>query len=210
MVKGLVIVNKLFWVCDSFFNWFEFELYCIIINIYVFQMMIELLLDELIQWISLICGVYSDICLVIDYYWVINENCLLFGVVIFFVECIFGDFKVWNCKLMLKIFFYLEYVCIDFVWGGLMVCSVNLFLQIGSFLGWFNVFFVQGYFGFGVIFSYIVCKVFVEGMSEGLVCYDLFSLVCCILIYGKDYFCLLLFSVGKIWYQFFGYWNGWC
>lgn len=113
-----------------------------------------------------------------------------------------------NRKLMLKIFPYLEHVRIDLAWGGPMACSANLFPQIGSLSGRPNAFFVQGYSGFGVTPSHIVCKVLAEGMSEGSARYDLLSSVRRIPIHGKDHFRPLLLSAGKTWHQLSGYWNG--
>ena len=109
----------------------------------------------------------------------------LFGAATPFVERIPGDLKAWNRKLMLKIFPYLEHVRIDLAWGGPMACSTNLFPQIGSLSGRPNAFFVQGYSGFGVTPSHIVCKVLAEGMSEGSARYDLLSSVRRIPIHGR-------------------------
>lgn len=39
---------------------------------------------------------------------------------------------------------------IDFAWGGPMACSANLFPQIGTLRDHNNVFYVEGYSGFGV------------------------------------------------------------
>ncbi len=206
--KGSVTANKLLWACDSFLNRLEPELHRTTINTYAFQMMTEPLPDELIQRISPIRGAYSDIRPVIDYYRVTNENRLLFGAATPFVERIPGDLKAWNRKLMLKIFPYLEHVRIDLAWGGPMACSANLFPQIGSLSGRPNAFFVQGYSGFGVTPSHIVCKVLAEGMSEGSARYDLLSSVRRIPIHGKDHFRPLLLSAGKTWHQLSGYWNG--
>ncbi|MEW3705980.1 ArsB/NhaD family transporter [Pseudomonas aeruginosa] len=206
--KGSVTANKLLWACDSFLNRLEPELHRTTINTYAFQMMTEPLPDELIQRISPIRGAYSDIRPVIDYYRVTNENRLLFGAATPFVERIPGDLKAWNRKLMLKIFPYLEHIRIDLAWGGPMACSANLFPQIGSLSGRPNAFFVQGYSGFGVTPSHIVCKVLAEGMSEGSARYDLLSSVRRIPIHGKDHFRPLLLSAGKTWHQLSGYWNG--
>ncbi len=76
---------------------------------------------------------------------------------------------------MLKIFPYLKEVKIDLAWGGPMACSPNLFPQIGTLPGRSNAFLVQGYSGFGVTPSHIICKVLAEGMSEGSARYDLLS-----------------------------------
>lgn len=200
IVMGSVKVVKLLWVCDSFFNNMELEIYNKMLVIYFYQVLIELFFDELIECISLLCGVFSDICLVINYYCVIWENCLLFGSVICFVEYMLNDFVVWNCILLVEVFFYFRDVKIDFVWGGLMVCSVNLFLQIGILCDYNNVFYVQGYFGFGVILLYIVCKIFVEGIDGGFDCYCLLSSIFYVIIYGCDSLCLLLVMVGKLMY----------
>ncbi|WP_337057852.1 NAD(P)/FAD-dependent oxidoreductase [Pseudomonas sp. USHLN015] len=206
--KGSVKASKLLWACDSFLNKLEPELHKTTINTYAFQLMTEPLSDELIQRISPIRGAYSDIRPVIDYYRVTNENRLLFGAATPFVEHIPGDLKAWNRNLMLKIFPYLKDVKIDLAWGGPMACSANLFPQIGTLPGRPNAFFVQGYSGFGVTPSHIICKVLAEGMSEGSARYDLISSVRRIEVVGKDHIRPLLLTVGKTWHQVSGYWNG--
>ncbi|WP_055137308.1 NAD(P)/FAD-dependent oxidoreductase [Pseudomonas corrugata] len=206
--RGSVKASKLLWACDSFLNKLEPELHRSTINTYAFQMMTEPLSDELIQRISPIRGAYSDIRPVIDYYRVTNENRLLFGAATPLVEHIPQDLKAWNRHLMLKIFPYLKDVKIDLAWGGPMACSPNLFPQIGTLPGRRNAFFVQGYSGFGVTPSHIICKVLAEGMSEGSARYDLVSSIKRPTIIGKDAIRPLLLTAGKSWHQLSGYWNG--
>ncbi len=64
---------------------------------------------------------------------------------------------------------------IDFAWGGPMACSANLFPQIGTLRDHNNVFYVQGYSGFGVTPSHIVCKILAEGINGGSDRYRLLS-----------------------------------
>jgi gamma-glutamylputrescine oxidase len=66
-------------------------------------------------------------------------------------------------------------VKIDFAWGGPMACSANLFPQIGTLRDHNNVFYVQGYSGFGVTPSHIVCKILAEGINGGSDRYRLLS-----------------------------------
>lgn len=206
--KGSVKASKLLWACDSFLNKLEPELHKTTINTFAFQMMTEPLSDELIERISPIRGAYSDIRPIIDYYRVTKENRLLFGSATPLVEHIPGDLKAWNRNLMLKIFPYLKDVKIDLAWGGPMACSPNLFPQIGSLPQHPNVFFVQGYSGFGVTPSHIICKVLAEGMSEGSARYDLISSVRRTQVLGKDRIRPLLLTAGKSWHQLSGYWTG--
>jgi gamma-glutamylputrescine oxidase len=206
--KGSVKASKLLWACDSFLNTLEPELHKTTINTFAFQMMTEPLSDELVERISPIRGAYSDIRPVIDYYRVTRENRLLFGSATPLVEHIPGDLKAWNRNLMLKIFPYLKDVKIDLAWGGPMACSPNLFPQLGSLPQHPNVFFVQGYSGFGVTPSHIICKVLAEGMSEGSARYDLISSVRRSQVFGKDQIRPLLLTAGKSWHQLSGYWTG--
>ena len=206
--RGSVRASKLLWACDSFLNRLEPELHRSTINTYAFQMMTEPLSEELINRISPIRGAYSDIRPVIDYYRVTNENRLLFGSATPLIEHIPRDLKAWNRNLMLRIFPYLKDVKIDLAWGGPMACSPNLFPQIGTLPGRNNAFFVQGYSGFGVTPSHIICKVLAEGMSEGSARYDLVSSIPRPTIIGKDSIRPLLLSAGKSWHQLSGYWNG--
>jgi gamma-glutamylputrescine oxidase len=206
--KGSVRAKKLLWACDSFLNKLEPNLHKTTINTYAFQLMTEPLPEELIRKISPIRGAYSDIRPVIDYFRVTNENRLLFGAATPFIEHIPNDLKEWNRKLMLKVFPYLKDVKIDLAWGGPMACSPNLFPQIGSLPDQPNVYFVQGYSGFGVTPSHIICKVLAEGIAEGSERYDLISSVRRIQVLGKDNFRPLILSAGKTWHQLSGYWTG--
>lgn len=206
--KGSVTANKLLWACDSFMNRLEPELHRSTINTYAFQCMTEVLPDDLIERISPIRGAYSDIRPVIDYYRVTRENRLLFGAATPFIDYIPSDLKAWNRALMLKVFPYLKDVKIDLAWGGPMACSPNLFPQIGSLPEHQNVFYVQGYSGFGVTPSHIICKILAEGMAEGSPRYDLISSVRRVNVLGKDRFRPVICSAGKTWHQLAGFWNG--
>ncbi|TFF41693.1 FAD-binding oxidoreductase [Pseudomonas sp. RIT623] len=206
--RGSVKAGKLLWACDSFLNKLEPELHARTVNTYAFQLMTEPLSDELIQRISPIRGAYSDIRPVIDYYRVTRENRLLFGAATPFVEHIPKDLKAWNRNLMLKIFPYLKDVRIDLAWGGPMATSANLFPQIGTLSDRPNAFYVQGYSGFGVTPSHIICKILAEGMSEGSSRYDLISSVKHARILGKDHIRPLLLTAGKTVHQLSGFFNG--
>lgn len=205
---GLVRAQKMLWACDSFLNGLEPTIYPKTINTYAYQLMTEALSDEIIERISPIRGAYSDIRPVIDYYRVTNENRLLFGSSTHFLEYIPADLKAWNRNLMLKIFPYLKDVKIELAWGGPMACSANLFPQIGTLPEHKNIFFVQGYSGFGVTPSHIVCKVLAEGMAEGSHRYDLMSSIPHANIAGKDSMRNAIVSLAKIWHQTSGYWQG--
>ena len=206
--KGSVTANKLLWACDSFLNRLEPELHRTTINTYAFQMMTEPLPDELIQRISPIRGAYSDIRPVIDYYRVTNENRLLFrrrhalrrthprrpqGLE---PQADAEDLPLPGARPHRPRLGWAD---------GLQRQPVPADRQP---LGRPNAFFVQGYSGFGVTPSHIVCKVLAEGMSEGSARYDLLSSVRRIPIHGKDHFRPLPLSAGKTWHQLSGYWNG--
>ena len=194
---GSVRANKMLWACNGFLNGMEPFIYNKTINTYAFQLATEPLSDELIRQISPIRGAYSDIRPVIDYYRVTNENRLLFGSATRLIEYIPADLKAWNRNLMLKVFPYLHDVKIDLAWGGPLCCSANLFPQIGTLPQHDNVFYVQGYSGFGVTPSHIVCKVLAEGMSEGSDRYDLMSSIPHVNIFGKDKLRRVMTTAGK-------------
>ena len=205
---GSVRASKLLWACNGFLNDLEPEIYPRTINTYAFQIATEPLPEELILKISPMRGAYSDIRPVIDYYRVTNENRLLFGSATRCVEYLPADLKEWNRQLMLKIFPYLKDVKIDLAWGGPLCCSANLFPQIGTLSNRRNAFYVQGYSGFGVTPSHIVCKVLAEGMSEGSARYDLMSSIPHVNIIGKDALRPAMMSAAKTWHQLSGYFNG--
>ena len=205
---GSVRASKLLWACDSFLAGLEPEIYGKTINTYAYQIATEPLPEELIQRISPIRGAYSDIRPVIDYYRVTADNRLLYGSATQLIEYFPSDIAAWTRPLMLKTFPYLQHVKIDHAWGGPMACSANLFPQIGTLSGRPNAFYVQGYSGFGVTPSHIVCKVLAEGMSEGSARYDLMRSIPHMRVLGKDGFRRGMMSAAKSWHQLTGYFNG--
>ncbi|CAM3944215.1 NAD(P)/FAD-dependent oxidoreductase [Paracoccus yeei] len=205
---GSVRAQKLLWACDGFLNRMEPEIAGKTINTYAFQIATEVLPDDLIARISPIRGAYSDIRPVIDYYRVTTENRLLYGSATRVVDRIPQDLAGWNRALMLKTFPYLRDVRIDMAWGGPMACSANLFPQIGTLSGRPNAFYVQGYSGFGVTPSHIVCKVLAEGMSEGSARYDLMARIPHVSILGTDHARPAVTTAAKCWHQLSGYFNG--
>lgn len=206
--KGSVTAKKMLWACDGFLNKMEPQLDKKTVNTYAFQLMTEPLSDQLIERISPIRGAYSDIRPIIDYYRVTKENRLLFGSATRYVEHMPADLKHYNRKLMLQIFPYLKDVKIDLAWGGPMACSANLFPQIGSLPNQPNVYYVQGYSGFGVTPSHIICKVLADGIAEQSEYYELISKVHHRDIIGKYHIRPLLLTGAKCWHQLAGYWTG--
>ncbi|MFM6905050.1 MAG: NAD(P)/FAD-dependent oxidoreductase [Acinetobacter tjernbergiae] len=206
--KGIVTANKLVWACDGFLNKLEPRLHKTTINTYAFQLMTEPLSDDLIHKISPIRGAYSDIRPVIDYYRVTNENRVLFGAATPLFDYIPKDLKAWNREKMLKIFPYLADVKIDLAWGGPMASTKNLFPQIGVLDGEDNVFYVQGYCGFGVTPSQIICKILAQGIMGGSDHFKLLSSVSKPEIAGKDAMRATLCTLGKMLHQIKGYGQG--
>ena len=205
---GSVKAAKLLWACDSFLNNMEPEIYNKTLVTYSYQVSTEPLSDELIERISPLRGAFSDIRPVINYYRVTRENRLLFGSATRFVEYTPNDFAAWNRTLLAEVFPYLKDVKIDFAWGGPMACSANLFPQIGTLRDHNNVFYVQGYSGFGVTPSHIVCKILAEGINGGSDRYRLLSSIPHATIHGRDSLRLLLVTAGKLMHQTAGFWKG--
>lgn len=205
---GRVRAQKLLWACDGFLNRMEPEIAGKTINTYAFQIATEVLPDAMIDRISPIRGAYSDIRPVIDYYRVTRENRLLYGSATRVLDHVPQDLAGWNRALMLKTFPYLRDVRIDMAWGGPMACSANLFPQIGTLSNRPNAFYVQGYSGFGVTPSHIVCKVLAEGMSEGSSRYDLMAQIPHVTILGTDHARPAITTAAKCWHQLAGYLNG--
>lgn len=206
--SGSITASKLLWACDGFLNRLEPAIASKTINTYAFQIATEPLPDEVIARISPIRGAYSDIRPVIDYFRVTRDNRLLYGAATSVLDYVPRDLAGWNRSLMLKTFPYLGDVGIDMAWGGPMACSANLFPQIGTLPDRPNAFFVQGYSGFGVTPSHIVCKVLAEGMSEGSARYDLMASIPHVSILGTDHARPALTTAAKCWHQLSGYFNG--
>jgi gamma-glutamylputrescine oxidase len=180
----------------------------IIVRTNSFQIATEPLSDAVCAQISPFRGAYSDISPVINYFRVTAENRLLFGSATRLVEYFPADYAAWNRDLLRGLFPYLADVKIDYAWGGAMACSANLFPQIGSLSRCRNAFFVQGYSGFGVTPSHIVCKVLAEGISEGSARYDLMSSIPHARILGRDKARPAIMTAAKSWHQLSGFFNG--
>ncbi|MHA3082884.1 NAD(P)/FAD-dependent oxidoreductase [Acinetobacter sp. ANC 5383] len=206
--KGSIRAKKLLWSCGAFLNRLEPFLHKKTINTYAFQLVTEPLSEEMIHRISPIRGAFSDIRPVIDYYRVTNENRLLFGSATACSEYIPTDLKQWNRELMLKVFPYLKDVHIDLAWGGPMECSATLFPQIGNHPEHKNVFYVQGYSGFGVTPSHVISQVIADGMLEGSKYWDVISSIPKANVWGKEHFKTLLLTAAKISHQLQGFTNG--
>jgi gamma-glutamylputrescine oxidase len=89
-----------------------------------------------------------------------------------------------------------------------MATSAKLFPQIGTLPDQPNVFFTQGYSGFGVTPSQIICKILAEGILGGSERYHLLSAISRGTIPFKDSLRALLVSLGKTGHQVSGYWHG--
>ncbi len=206
--KGRVRARKLVWAVDGFNNRIEPELHRSTINVYAFNSVTQPLDEALALRASPIRGAYSDIRPVINYFRVTNDNRLMFGSSTQLVERIPVDLKAWNRELMLEVFPYLADVAIDLAWGGPMATSRNLFPQIGTLPGRPNAFFVQGYSGFGVTPSQIVCRILAEGILGGSERYRLLSSIARASIPGKDQWRALWVTLGKAAHQIAGFAHG--
>lgn len=206
--KGSVTAKKLLYSCGAFLNRLQPELDKKIISTYAYQLVTEPLPTAVIERISPIRGAFSDVRPVIDYYRVTNENRLLFGIATHFLEYIPNDLKAVNRRAMLKIFPYLKDVNIDLAWGGPMECTVKLFPQIGTLPCHDNVFFVQGYSGFGVTPSHVISRIVADGMTRSSKHWEILSRINHPRIFGKDHMRNAIVTFGKIVHQISGYANG--
>jgi len=206
--KGSVRAKKLLWAVDSFNNHMVPEIHPRTINVYAYNSVTQPLDETLARKISPIKGAFSDIRPIIDYYRVTPDNRLMFGSSTQCVERIPHDLKAWNRALMLRIFPYLADIQIDLAWGGPMATSKNLFPQIGTLPDRPNAFYVQGYCGFGVTPSQIICKILAEGILGDSQRYRLLASIPHSTIAGKDHFRRTLVSLGKISHQLSGYRHG--
>ncbi|MFY0676761.1 MAG: FAD-binding oxidoreductase [Neptuniibacter sp.] len=195
--KGSVKANKMLWACGAFLDKLEPNLHKTTVNVYAFNSVTEPLPEELIKQISAIRGAFSDISPIIDYYRVTNENRLLYGTCGLLLEYIPNDLKAFLHKKLMGVFPYLKDVKLDLAWGGPMECTLNFFPQVGSLEEHDNVFFVQGYNGFGVTPSHVIAQVIADGMGEGSKAWDAMRSIPRKTVYGKDNFRSIVCSLGK-------------
>ncbi|MBU9564351.1 FAD-binding oxidoreductase [Burkholderia multivorans] len=206
--KGSIRARQLVWAVDGFNNRIEPELHRKTLSVWAFNSVTEPLPVELIERISPIRGAYSDIRPVIDYFRVTRDNRLMFGTAHQLLEYMPSDLHAFCRARMLKIFPYLADVRIDMAWGGPLPCSLKLFPQLGTLADHPNVFYVQGYSGFGVTPSQLLCKILAEGIMGGSDRYRLLSSIDHRSFPGKDHFRALLVSLGKLAHQTSGYFHG--
>ncbi|TFW34351.1 FAD-binding oxidoreductase [Pseudomonas putida] len=196
--KGTVRADKLLFSCGAFLKKLDRSLDSTAINVYAFNTVTEPLPDDLIQRISPIRGAFSDITPIIDYYRITPDNRLMYGTAGMLLEYVPNDLKAWNHKKLLRLFPYLADTRIDLAWGGPMDCTLNLFPQVGTLEGHDNVFYVQGYSGFGVTPSQVIAKVIVDGMTGGSPAWEAMRAIPRRRIPGKDRFRALICSFGKV------------
>jgi len=196
--KGSVRANKVLWACGAFLDRMEPEIHKSTVNVYAFNSVSEPLPDSVIERISPIRGAFSDITPIIDYYRVTRENRLLYGTCGQVFEYVPGDLKKWIHKKLLRLFPYLKDIKIDLAWGGPMECTFNRFPQVGSLVEHPNVFYVQGYSGFGVTPSHVIATVIADAMTIGSNVWDVMRSIPHRTIPGKDNFRSLVVSLGKV------------
>lgn len=196
--KGTVKAAKLLFGCGAFLNKLDRSIDSTAINVYAFNTVTEPLSDDMVERISPIRGAFSDITPIIDYYRITADNRLMYGTAGMLLEYVPRDLKAWNHKKMLRLFPYLADTRIDLAWGGPMDCSMNLFPQVGTLEGHPNVFYVQGYSGFGVTPSQVIARVIADGMSGGSPAWKAMSSIPRQRIPGKDRFRVVLCTLGKV------------
>jgi gamma-glutamylputrescine oxidase len=196
--NGTVRANKILWSCGAFLDRMEKKLHQSTINVYAFNSVTEPLSDELVHQLSPIRGAFSDISPIIDYYRITPENRLLYGTCGMLLEYIPVDVKAFLHKKLLSVFPCLVDIKLDLAWSGPMDCTLNLFPQVGTLPNHDNVFYVQGYSGFGVTPSHVIAKVVADGMGEGSEAWNAMRSIPLKPVYGKDHFRSLICSMGKI------------
>ncbi|NIE75972.1 FAD-binding oxidoreductase [Pantoea sp. Ap-967] len=196
--KGTVRADKLLFSCGAFLNKLDRSLDSTAINVYAFNTVTEPLSDALIQRISPIRGAFSDITPIIDYYRITPDNRLMYGTAGMLLEYVPRDLKAWNHNKLMRLFPYLADTRIDLAWGGPMDCTLNLFPQVGTLPEHDNVFYVQGYSGFGVTPSQVIAKVIVDGMTGGSPAWHAMRSIPRRRIPGKERFRAVICSLGKV------------
>jgi gamma-glutamylputrescine oxidase len=196
--KGSVRADKVLWACGAFMNNLEPSLHKSFINVYTVNCVTEPLPEDVLLRLSPIRGAFTDIRPILDYYRITPDNRLMCGGGHSVLEYFPGDIKEWARKKVLHLFPYLGDVKIDAAWGGPMDCTLNLFPQVGNVDGHRNVFYVQGYSGFGVTPSQVIAQVVADGMGAGSPVWDAMSKIPRRNIPGKDNFREVLCTLGKV------------
>lgn len=149
----------------------------------------------------LICNdmVVVDVSWVLDYFCFSYDYWLLFGGwVSYLVLLLLGlcGVMMW---CMYQVFLQLVDVGMDYVWGGLVDIICNCVFDWGCLD--FMVYYVQGFFGYGVVVVGLVGVILVEVIVGQLEWLDVFVCIfyCCFL--GGCVLCILLLVVVMFWYK---------
>lgn len=197
--EGRIEVQQILFVGDVYYK-FECRQFKGMIFLVMGGIVIIWLLGELVWEINLQGLVVYDCCFVFDYYCFIVDGCLLFGGGVNYLGCDLWDIVVelWLC--IECIFLCLKGVEIEFQWSCVMGIVMNWIFQFGKFFD--NVWYCQGYLGYGVVISYIMGEIMVKVMSGSLEQFDIF--VCCkyFRVLLGDFFGNLMLVVGMWYYQF--------
>lgn len=136
----------------------------------------------------------------LDYYRLSADRRLLFGGACHYSGRDPADIAAYMRPKMLKVFPQLEYIRIDYQWGGMIGIGANRLPQIGRLPEHPNVFYAQAYSGHGVNATHLAAKILGEAMagqaSRG---FDLFSQVPHMAFPGGERLRSPLLALGMLW-----------
>lgn len=160
---------------------------------------IEWLLEDLVCLLILKNYCVEDCNYLFDYYCFIVDNCLLYGGGVVYGVCDLDDVECFVVLKLLKIFLQLKGVKIDYCWMGNFLLILLCMLQFGCFD--INIYYMQGYSGYGVICIYFVGCLIVELLCGDVECFDVFVNLLYYLFFGGCMLCVLFIVMGVVYYS---------
>lgn len=160
---------------------------------------IVLLLEEVVCLLILKNYCVEDCNYLLDYYCLIGDNCLLYGGGVVYGVCDLDDVEWLIMLKLLKIFLQLQGVKIDYCWMGNFLLILLWMLQFGCFDN--NIYYMQGYSGYGVICIYFVGCLILELLCGDVECFDVFVKLLYYLFLGGCSLCIFFIVMGVVYYS---------
>ncbi|RAH36553.1 FAD-binding oxidoreductase [Halomonas sp. SL1] len=198
---GKVTANTLVYACNAYLDGLESHLDERFVTTNAFSIATEPLTDDQIRAFMPARAAICDNRPVIDYYRLSADNRLLFGGATHFLEYLPRDLEGHLRKNLRKVFPQLADIGVDHAWSGRMALGANLFPQVGQLPGHPNIFFAQGYAGFGVAPSHLIAKSLAKAISGEAGHFDILSRVKHSRILAARPLNALWVTGGKCWHQ---------
>lgn len=159
----------------------------------------EPLSEEVARSINRLDAAVCDVNAVVDYYRLSADRRLLYGGACNYSGRDPKDIASYILPRMLKVYPQLEGVRIDYQWGGKIGIVLRRIPVVGRIHG--NVYYCQGYSGFGVCPTHVMGEVMADAVGGTMERYDLFAGMKHVRIPGTQWFGNQIVALGMLYYK---------